>query len=496
MTRYNCFSICFILLACAPLQVFGESIDKAKWIEVKSQHFTINSTLDEDDTITLLNNLEMFRQAVVIGGLAPSKSPVKNIVYAITDDQAKQLNITNRLGGYFSPSISENIMVLKGFKKIDDISTVLHDYVHYLNQSTSMFIPPNWLNEGVVEYYSDIRVRPQSLVIGETQLRYIKRLLRHRWYTAKKLLDEVNIFDLSRDKRKLFYTQSRLLVLYLKSRERIKSGEQYNFLSAVKKYKVLLLGGEDKYLAFEQAFNIELSTLNHKLRKHIRSERYRSLSLKKDVLLKDITVATKQLGKNEVAYLLAKLAHSRSESTMAKRWFDDAAAGEHPIPAALIGSALLTDDKQREQANQLVTKALVLAPRDFDVLLNAAGYYLGLALSDEQGSALFNRHIKKSRQLATRAWQINKDSPLIYFYFGMSYFLKGDDHLKAVQMLEEAHSVNPSNLHLIYALSNAYLRFDKAKSITLLKQILAMAHQKNEWQAMVEKQLKTLGEQQ
>ncbi len=56
MTRYNCVLIGFILLACAPLQVFGESVDKAKWIEVKSQHFTINSTLDEDDTVILLNN--------------------------------------------------------------------------------------------------------------------------------------------------------------------------------------------------------------------------------------------------------------------------------------------------------------------------------------------------------------------------------------------------------------------------------------------------------
>ena len=199
--------------------------EAARWIELRSPHFTVVSNTPEEEARRVALEFERVRawlQRADTGARFDFPEPV--VVLAVTDENSlRELlpQFWERKGqrpvaAFWRGPYRQCIALRIDASQHERYRRVLHEYVHLLTHANVPDLPV-WLDEGVSEFWGTAIVHDAAVEVGRPASKNLQVLqTRHPWIPLDELLAMERVPD-GRDKQKLslFYAQSWALVHYL-----------------------------------------------------------------------------------------------------------------------------------------------------------------------------------------------------------------------------------------------------------------------------------------
>ena len=141
-------AILVLVSGCASIPLHERS-----WIEVKTQHFTLLSSIGEEETIKLGLELELFRSVVDrITNAQTLKSPVPTHIYVFDRKRSFRPYSARGLLGYFRPGMRGNYVTIVKRGNIESRTILYHEYVHFILRNQGAVHYPRWYDEGFAEF--------------------------------------------------------------------------------------------------------------------------------------------------------------------------------------------------------------------------------------------------------------------------------------------------------------------------------------------------------
>jgi tetratricopeptide (TPR) repeat protein len=377
-----------------------------EWKRARSTNFVAVGDAPEWRLGGVLADLEAFRWAFL--RLHPSlrlTSPVPTIVvlfkdwnsftrFQPRDGKGKR---EDYVAGYFIPMTDMNLMLMGSQGNDNDFarSVVFHEYTHYIMHRNLQDIPI-WLDEGLAEFYSTLKVEEDQIVIGVPPKYRVATLRNVQLIPLEKELSTQAALKMFRDQDDLgrFYAEAWVLVHYLTVNDR---GKRQRQLQA---YVDALKNGQRIDAAFASVFQCTYDQLERELDGYVHKFQFPGFALK---VPPEITAS---IGKAEAfteseaeafqAHLLV-VAGARSD---ADKRLAEMLTRDRALPAARLSLGLLRLQQERYQDAVDVLSALVKDdPDNF-----AAHAYLASALvkTDKAPEAV---------TAAERATVLNDQSP-------------------------------------------------------------------------------------
>lgn len=227
----------FLIQGCASV----EKLQSEAWLKSQSNNFTLYSTLNETENKSILENLEAFRTLINLTNKDNNTRDFPTNIYVMSKDEASLFGISKNIGGYFDNNLDKNIIYLRYYRKTEQmISTILHEYVHYIHaQSEASF--PRWFEEGTAEYLSGVEISNDKLILGTIQKGRLAWLGYEKWLPAKDIINPSEMTYWKSTDLSMFYAQSWLITFYLNNREL--SQDQSNQPSTLIKHLLLKCKG-------------------------------------------------------------------------------------------------------------------------------------------------------------------------------------------------------------------------------------------------------------
>jgi len=448
-----------------------ENLQKKQWIKVQSNNFTYYTTLDSSRAEKVVDNLEAFHSLIALSNpLKQANAKVPTIIYGLSSEYAKKFNVDRGIGGFFQQELARNIVFLKESNKdIENISTIMHEYVHYAH-ATRQVSYPRWLEEGTAEYLSGTQEKDGLFTLGYVQKGRLNTLYSERWLKGEELINPVNYNDWSSVKQSTFYAQAWFLTFYLNNKE-YPPGKTYS--QSVVAYLKALRNGDDNLVAFEKAFNLSPSSISKTLTRYFKRGKYKKMAFDKSELLKSVEINISTLSVSQVSLILADFALSQSQYSLANSLYDQAMLNNASKASALIGRAKVSlSEENMNEAIDYLDKLDVFKPAQFESLLVRAQLLLSLAKNTNEIEDK-EKYLNEARGYFTQAWKIKPDSPILYFFYAQTYFEMQDNNFRAIEMLKEANGLNPSYLQIKVDLLKAEALTDLAAGKEYGQQLLA-----------------------
>lgn len=469
----------FALFIAAPLSASSKELEDRKWIEVRTANFQIRSLMSEEESVELARHLEIFGAVVsVLTGTARADSPVPTVIYLLSDSRAaKDLGMSANAAGYFRSGLRNNTMVVRDTIGMDETAIIMHEYVHFLTNTHSSVNYPLWYREGFAEYLSTVRINSGIVTVGGVPEHRIPNLTRSNWIPIRKIISRQSYDEWGRLDLSMVYTESWSLVHYLKNRP----DSEQPFGEQLQHYLALLDSGRDSVEAFEEAFKIGMRELDNKVHRYVLGSNIPGFRFSIDDLGLEVDAEVSELSREQISLALGQNALVMNEPGMAEDWFTIAASDEQYLPqaAAGLGDVFKIQDKF-EEAELHFEKAVLLAPDDAYCQLDIAEYWHYRAKQSAEKSEdkdLRAIYLARARRHYVKAWKIDDTLPEVYAMYGSSFMIDDEDYGKAVDMLEQAQQLLPSDIGVRLDLAEAYLgaqRFDDA--IVTARSALAWTH--------------------
>lgn len=340
---YKSILLLLIIVVAAPC-AHARDIEKQKWIKATSDHYVIYSRMSKGRTIDLLIHLEAFQ--MVMGGNVGSDSIPTEIVVTGGESEFLELGGMEGVVGLFLSRLRSNYVLLRNVRGMEEVRIVLHEYGHSLLNKSTMSAFPEWYQEGYAEYLSTMKVRKDKVEFFNFPQQNVQALYDNTWLPARKLIAPPTRDRMSKSEVNMFYAQSWALVHFLLTQE----GGSTRTTEALKRYAYLQTQGIDKPTAFEQSFELDLSTLNERLRKYVFMECCRLGVFSLAQAVDKSSIQTSRPSKNEVAITLARMSRAHDESEAARRLYS--VATEHPEyrDEALAGVGSIADKAGEREA--------------------------------------------------------------------------------------------------------------------------------------------------
>ncbi|MGI9329138.1 MAG: hypothetical protein ACR2QB_00335 [Gammaproteobacteria bacterium] len=468
--------VCLVLfLSSLPAQ--ARPLEDQKWIEVRSQNFTVRSVLKKDATVELTQHLEMVRAAmpILIPGIKTESSIRTDIYFLRASDFAMLGASPRKFAGLFQAGLRRNVVLIRDTKGVRETDIVLHEYVHFLTRNQGGLRYPMWFNEGMAEYIGASSFKRGFLEIGGIPESRRWSLGNLAWIPMADLLSPDDYDKWPRNRQAMFYAEAWALVHYLHNREADNDRLGENLHS----YRKLLDSGTKDPEAFETAFGISITSLNRAVGRYLEAGRFKGFKIPAESLLQDFDPQVDRLSRSQASLALAKLAFIGGERDLAEKWFT--IADGDPDTRAQAQAGLGDVRKYRgdfEAAEAYFLQALELAPDDPYCQLDAAEFWHYRAQQTEDPVQQV-AYLEQARKYYIAAWKLDDGMPETYAMYGET-FLNGatPDFAKAIEMLEEAQYLLPSALGIRLNLAIAYAGAGRdAEARVAAQSVLAWSHE-------------------
>lgn len=152
--------VCFFLAASVVPAVEG-----ADWIRVSSSHFELYTTFPEEQAHSTLETFEQARDFLLsVKSLSvPPEMPV--IVVAFSSASEYKPYRPKAFTPAYSTADEQRDYIVMSDLGADRKRAAIHEYVHVLVRHSGLPIPL-WLNEGLAEVYSGMKVRDGKILLG------------------------------------------------------------------------------------------------------------------------------------------------------------------------------------------------------------------------------------------------------------------------------------------------------------------------------------------
>jgi hypothetical protein len=196
------------------------------WRRLRSNNFTALGNTGFRQMRDVLLELEGFRRALLrtFAPVDPAPS-VPTVVVVFKDDRSfapfKPRDASgdrrDAIAGFFLSGPTTNYMAVAMQRDVTrTFQYLFHEYTHYVVRS-NMAAPPNWLNEGLAEFFSTFQAHPREgyAVIGRPPYSRLGRLRAGRLMPLRDLFAVRQTLDIDGDRAAAFYAQSWALVHYV-----------------------------------------------------------------------------------------------------------------------------------------------------------------------------------------------------------------------------------------------------------------------------------------
>lgn len=457
--------------------------EERDWIEVKSEHFRLYSALKKDESVDLVRQLETFRWVITkIGNTSYLESPIPTEIYAMrARKDFSRIGAPDEAGGIFVPGLRNNLIVIRDVAGAEEVPIIVHEYAHFLLGGHSSLNYPRWFNEGLAEYVSAPQERPGQFVIGGVHENRVNSMSWFRWLHLREIIDPQDMEDWNNEQITMFYTSSWALVHYLHhgpGRETLPE-DLMNYIK-------LLDAGVDKIEAFEDAFGVSVDELDKEVRRYFGenesgTRKIPGYAIDIEEIIPDFTAEVRKMSEEEISLALADAALTLGETDEARRWYTIASADPKLRPEAEAGIGdTYKFQNDFEAALPYFEKAIELAPDNPFCQLDMAEYWHDRAEAADDAEER-KAYIKKARKHYVAAWKLDDTMPETYAMYGATFLIDGDRPDKAVEMLETAEAILPSNMLVRLRLAEAYAAVgDSNKAAEQARSVLAWSHEESE----------------
>ena len=438
--------------------VLCKELWQLNWIEVRSPHFVVVSALPEARTTELVVDLENFRTAAeMLTNIGRFEERIPTHIYVLPYE-VPELRLDGKIVGYFLPGMRANYAaVMPSPVKLDAV--LKHEYMHFLVHNRDKLAYPTWFDEGFAELLSTLHVRFAALEYGNTLEQRIYSLEYESWMPFTKVLDARGTASLSHAQMPMFYAQSWLLLHYL-----MIGRPGTNTSAELQTFLRLRESGLASVPAFEQAFSLKVSTLQSTLRYYGSKMRYFKATLLQPY--PPVQSTKHEVSPDRVAAELGTLALHHGNYAAAQHFYDYALSAKPANAMALVGMGdVLKNAKRYAEADANYQKAIALEPTNPLHQLDYAEYFLTLAQEEKIPERAHELFIEARRHLA-RSYALDANNPETLAENGLTYLLEKVSPDKAVQSLELAYELLPSQSEIRHLLARAYIanhELDKAR---------------------------------
>lgn len=231
-----------------------------KWVLAESAPFLIYTDAGERTARETLERLRLAHHAFALPGGPPLPFPVTVFVLASGERFRKIRPGETTRGFYQSAAGRDYIAADAGATELGRV--VSHEFAHLvLHHSVGPL--PQWLEEGLAEFYSTLQARNERVMLGAPVPEHLRLLAVSAWLSAQELAAVTQQSDLYHEAGRvgLFYAQSWALTHMLRLGEGYRDGFA-SFIAA-------LAAGQKQAAAFQQAFGCSLSEAVTKLKGYL-----------------------------------------------------------------------------------------------------------------------------------------------------------------------------------------------------------------------------------
>lgn len=147
---------------------------QARWIEAKTEHFTIYGDISDGQAISYAMRLERFDH--LLRGIAnvpskPQSAGDRVTVYLVSLGTVQSLAHSRNIGGFYNSDAQSTLAVMpltppSGWDMSPD-HVMFHEYAHHIFLSSTDTSYPSWVHEGLAEFFGTTTARSDgSLAIG------------------------------------------------------------------------------------------------------------------------------------------------------------------------------------------------------------------------------------------------------------------------------------------------------------------------------------------
>lgn len=245
----------------------AEAYSETKWIRMQSPNFEAYSAAGERDTRDALRYFERVRDFFLqVNQSAPPKPvPVYIVVFGSEKEYAPYRFNEAAIAYYFGGENRDYIVLGRTGEEAARIA--VHEYVHLVARHAGLRFPP-WLNEGIAELYSTVRMRGDQTLVGDLIPGRLQALFSEKWVPLSVILSAAPDSPYYNEKNKAgsLYNEGWALVHMLQLSPEYVSGFS-EFLRAVQ-------SGTDSTAALERVYGKSISAVEKDLQAYIRGDQF------------------------------------------------------------------------------------------------------------------------------------------------------------------------------------------------------------------------------
>lgn len=461
-----------VVLAVAALPAMGKALHERDWIEARSPNFIVISSIGQKATVSLVQDLENFRQLVGMFTNAARLEPRVPTFVFVFPGAAEDFGLVHPVAGRFYPHMRANYAAVRAVPGMSTSWIVQHEYTHFLVRNQTQQAYPRWYDEGLAEVLGMANLRNGRFDLGVGERGRTNILFAPgAWMPYDRLVDDERTDDMSERDMYRFYAQSWALVHYLNWG---KPG--FNITDGLSSYLADRETGTPAVAAFERAFGEDTKKLTGIVRSYLtKHARGFKGTLKQPFDAGQVQV--RRLPRDEAAAALGGHQLLLGHIKEAAPYVDAALAANPENARALVTRADIHKYSGRfAEAEALYPQAIALEPRNNLHHLDFGEYWLDRA-SGAGDSEARRQLLSKARQELALAHKLDGHHPETLAMYGSSFLLDGEDPAKGLDALEYAHQLLPSEPTIKLWLAQLYVALARdADARPLLGAIMAWEH--------------------
>ena len=465
-------AVSFGILLCGSFGARATDLEDRDWILVRTPHFEIQSTMDEQKTMKLARYLQVIRFVTAsLTNTEPFESPIPLRVYTFGNPRTlEDLGVESRATGFSIPGLRRNTIVVRDSHGLGEISAILEQYVQYLLRNQNALVYPLWFDVGFARYLGSARFYGETLDIGAIPSDEWNQRI-GGWTPLEQIIGRDAYSNWSRTRGR-FYSESWALVHFMLNRP----GHDGTLGPDMATYIELTEHGTGELEALDRILDIQSEGLDIAVQSYLRPGVFINdhkwtlphYPLDRTPFLKDFHPGTVTPSRAQASLNLGDLALSIGQLETAEHLYEIAVTD--PAVEARAEAGLGHVLQSRGKFNQALLhfqRAIDLAPDDPDCLLDYAEYWHDRArITDAEDRR--TEGFERARRYFLKARKLDDSRPEMFAEYGSMLVDEAQDFTTAVQMLEHARSSAPSNESVKLALAKAYVGTEQYEDAALL----------------------------
>jgi Tfp pilus assembly protein PilF len=364
-----------LALVCVMTTTAAGTAGAAPWVRVRSPHFIVSGNVGEARARDVATRFEQFREVLlrIFPSARLALRPIPVVAFdsdkAFTPYKLREGNKVRPVAGYFSGTSDGACIALQLDRGEESYPIIFHEFTHLFLSERARRLP-QWLGEGLAEYYSTVALEDRGLTanVGKPIPHHV-RLIRDRFMPLRDLLTvgrESKVWT-DADEGALYYAEAWTLVHWVASAP--DGAARFAALTS------RLAAGRGDIEAFEEVFG-PIDKVEFALKNYARGSifRFRQYTFSSEVSAS--RSPARPLTAPEVDATLGTLLTFVHRFDEAERHLAAALAAAPDLAEAHAARGFLALQQQRpNEAEPELRTAVASAPGDLD-----AAYLWGLAL--------------------------------------------------------------------------------------------------------------------